>query len=442
MGGYRLAPLLEAVREFLCQYVVFPLGEHSIALALWVVHTHAIEAAEATPYIALTSPEKQSGKTRTQEALEHVVARPLRVSNASVAAIFRAVATSPPPTLFIDELDAVFSRHDGGEEMRGLVNAGHRRGAKVIRCIGEGPRVRVEDFEVFGPKVLAAIKGLPETVEDRSIIIRLQRKRPGERATRYRFRDAEANGRELAEAIGTWAQDNIDQLSEARPTIPDELADRAADGWEPLFALADLAGEGWPEAARAAALELSGVPRSDESAGLLLLAHLREIFGDEETDRLPTDRILRELIERDDGPWPSWWGAQVEKGETKGPASRIARLLKPYDIAPTKIRFDEDTTARGYLLADLEPVFERYLPPPPPGKTEQGHYEAQNQAPEQGCSDVPSVPSFPGGWEGNGQATTGGHPLAACIHCGASTARRDARDRPVHDPCLQQVATS
>ena len=37
--------------------------EQSDASALWVAHTHVIDAAEATPYLSIRSAEKQSGKT-------------------------------------------------------------------------------------------------------------------------------------------------------------------------------------------------------------------------------------------------------------------------------------------------------------------------------------------------------------------------------------------
>ncbi len=80
-----------------------------VATALWVVHTHAFEAAEATPYLAITSPERESGKTRLQEVLELLVARPLRTSNTGVAAMFREMSATHPTILF-DEADAIFGK--------------------------------------------------------------------------------------------------------------------------------------------------------------------------------------------------------------------------------------------------------------------------------------------------------------------------------------------
>ena len=62
--------LLHAIAAFLGKYVAFPSQEATDAVALWTAHTHALDAFESTPRLALLSPEKQSGKTRTLEVLE------------------------------------------------------------------------------------------------------------------------------------------------------------------------------------------------------------------------------------------------------------------------------------------------------------------------------------------------------------------------------------
>ena len=133
-----LSDILDGIVALLTRYVVFPSKAAAVAVALWVVHTHAIQVADATPYLIVTSPEKRAGKTRLQEVLEHLVANPLRTTNATVSAIFRATAEGNL-TLLFDEADAIFGRKvDGAEDLRGLLNAGHRRGATVLRCVGEG----------------------------------------------------------------------------------------------------------------------------------------------------------------------------------------------------------------------------------------------------------------------------------------------------------------
>jgi len=68
--------LLVDLVAYVKKFVIFQRDAEAVAVALWVVHTHAFEAADATPYIAVSSPEKESGKSKLLEALSLVVARP------------------------------------------------------------------------------------------------------------------------------------------------------------------------------------------------------------------------------------------------------------------------------------------------------------------------------------------------------------------------------
>ena len=43
--------------------------DQAAVVALWIAHTHSIDAFEQTPYLAITSAEKRSGKTRKLEVV-------------------------------------------------------------------------------------------------------------------------------------------------------------------------------------------------------------------------------------------------------------------------------------------------------------------------------------------------------------------------------------
>jgi hypothetical protein len=101
------ALILDAVLALVRLYVVMT-DEQAAAAALWVAHTHAIPAAEATPYLSVQSAEKRSGKSRLLDVLELVVARPWRVIQPSQAVLFRNIEKDRP-TLLLDEVDT-FSR--------------------------------------------------------------------------------------------------------------------------------------------------------------------------------------------------------------------------------------------------------------------------------------------------------------------------------------------
>ena len=125
-----LAEALRGVEQFLRRYVAFARPETVVAVVLWVAHTHAVELADATPYLAISSPEKQSGKTRLLECLG-LLARGCTglLITPTAATIYRSLEAAPEATLLLDELDAVFGdRSDKYEEVRAVINAGHRRG--------------------------------------------------------------------------------------------------------------------------------------------------------------------------------------------------------------------------------------------------------------------------------------------------------------------------
>jgi hypothetical protein len=348
-----LAALLDALCDFIRSYMVIA-APQTHAQALWVAHTHVLDAFETTPFLAVTSPEKRCGKTRLLDVLELLVARPWRAIMPSEAVLFRKI-NAVAPTLMLDETDAIFNAKRSGdtEPLRALLNAGNRRGATVPRCVG--PTQQLVDFHVFGAKVLTGIGSLPDTIADRSIPIRLARKRPDERAQRFRRREALERSEPLRQDLESWAADAVAWLEQARPEIPDGLDDRAEEAWEPLLAIAELAGGHWPDRARAAAVVLSGGDgRDDEALGVRLLADVRDVFG--ESDRLSSADLAAGLCTIEESPWGNLYGKQLD-------ARGLARRLRPFDVRPRTVRFEDGSVAKGYHREQFDDPFARYLAP-------------------------------------------------------------------------------
>jgi hypothetical protein len=164
------------------RYVVMS-EEQLLVVALWVVHTHSIQHCEQTPYLSITSPERRCGKSRLLEVLELLVARPWNTVIPSEAVLYRNIHHKQP-TLLLDEIDTIFNPRsaDKYEGHRALLNAGHRRGSTVPRCVGTS--LTVQEFRVFCAKVLAGIGTLPDTIADRSVPIRLKRRQKDEQVER------------------------------------------------------------------------------------------------------------------------------------------------------------------------------------------------------------------------------------------------------------------
>jgi hypothetical protein len=344
--------LLNDVAGFIRRYVVLS-ETQADAVALWVAHTHAIDAAETTPYLAISSAEKQSGKSRLGlDVFQLLVREPLPSMNISDAALFRAIEELSP-TLLLDEADAVFKARER-EELRGLLNAGYRRGAVAYRMGGTN-RSKLEKFKVFSAKAFIGIGDfLPDTLVDRSIPIRLKRRTREEPIERFRRRDVAPAGETLRAHLADWLEPQIDYLGAARPHLLDELDERAQEMWEPLLAIADLAGGDWPHHAATAALTLStGDEREDDSLTARLLNDIYTVFENGAGDRLRTADLIAHLVEIEESPWGDWYGKTISP-------QGLSKLLRTHRIKTMPVRV-EGETVRGYKREQFTDAFVRVL---------------------------------------------------------------------------------
>ncbi len=346
--------LLDEIESYLSRFVAYPSEHARVAHVLWIVHTHLMDAWESTPRLAFLSPEPGSGKTRALEITETLVPRPIEAVNVTPAYLFRKVADpGGSPTILFDEIDTVFGpRAKENEEIRGMLNAGHRRGAMAGRCVMRGKNVETEELPAYCGVALAGLGNLPDTILSRSVVIRMRRRSPQERVEPYRRRVHACIGRELQNRIAEWADSQRGTIGETFPDMPAGVEDRNADVWEPLLAVADEAGGRWPEGARVAAVTfVTDVAEDKQSLGVRLLADLWQVFNGH--DRLSTQDILAALLAMDEAPWRSLRGEPLD-------ARRLANLLRPYSVSSTAIRFGEKT-AKGYTSADLHDSWIRYV---------------------------------------------------------------------------------
>jgi Protein of unknown function (DUF3631) len=345
------AELLKALASAITRFVVIP-WEGAVAVALWIMHAHALDASPISPRLAIKSPEKRCGKTTLLRVIRTLVPKPLSAANITAAAMFRTVEATRP-TLLIDEADTFLSDN---EELRGIINTGHGKEGQVVRLVAIGDDFEPRAFSTFCAVAIAAIGRLPGTVEDRSIAIPLRRKRADERVERFR-EDRPGELSVLARKAARWTEDHIEKLRTADPETPADLNDRGADNWRPLLAIADLAGPVWQDWARNAALSLSADATADQdSIRTLLLADIRTAFDNSRADRMSSDDIVAFLEKLDDRPW-----SEFNRGKAITKAG-LARLLKPFRILSTTIRLDGNRTAKGYYLSAFEDAFTRYLP--------------------------------------------------------------------------------
>lgn len=346
--------MLASVYKFLGRFVAYPSDHARVAHALWIVHTHLMDKWDSTPRIAFLSAEPASGKSRALEITSLLVPRPMQAVNMSPSALFRSMGNENGlPTILYDEIDTVFGpkTKDNNEDIRGLLNAGHRRGQKAYRSQVRGTTVGVEAIEAFSALALAGLGWLPDTILTRSVIIRMRRRHPGEHVEPFRFRLHEAEGFRIRALIEQWAANAVINW----PELPNEIQDRDADVWESLIGIADAIGGDWPDRARKAAVAIVAESKDREpSLGIRLLADVRTIFST--ANAMSSKSILVALHKLDEAPWADMKGKPLnERG--------LAHRLRQYGVLPKTVRpEDAPGTARGYTRADLHDAWERYLP--------------------------------------------------------------------------------
>jgi Protein of unknown function (DUF3631) len=344
-----LASLLTDISLTIRRFIVCD-KEIADAGALWAAMTWVVDALKIAPLAVVTAPEKRCGKSEFRRLMAKFVRRPLEADGMSASVLFRGFDLWKP-TLLVDEFDT-FVADD--EDLRGIFNAGHQRGGCIWRCVGDDHEPK--RFDVFGPKLLAGIGKLPETMMDRAIVFELRRKLPNEEVERLRYAD-ETVFEALRRKLARFAEDNFEAIGASRPTLPDALNDRQQDNWETLLAVADLAGTGWSEIARAAALKLSAEKDDAMSMATELLTDVREIFVELGVDRIFSTRLVSALC-RDDRRWSSHYrGMPIT-------SVQVARILKGYGIGSKSMRIGQDN-AKGYTKDQFTEAWTRYLPPAP-----------------------------------------------------------------------------
>lgn len=346
-----LNKLLEELEEVFKRYAVLP--EHvTTALALWCVFTYLIDVMDIAPILVISSPEKRCGKTTLLSILLKLVYRPLPASNISAAALFRTIETWKP-TLIIDEADTFIKNSD---DLRGIINSGHTRPtAFVIRTVGDDHTPK--QFSTWGAKVIAVIGDVPDTINDRSIVISLKRKLQHEEIEKIRNADPSIFNN-LRSKLLRVANDNAGVIKNIRPSFPRDIniSDRALDNWEPLLAIAGLAGEDWINKVYQAAQALSPNETDVTSVGVELLQDIQKIFMEKNITKISTKDLIEALCEDEENRWVTY---NFKGNDKRITARQISRILKEYKINSKNVKFGKDSP-KGYEKIKFEDAWKRY----------------------------------------------------------------------------------
>ncbi len=313
-----LAEALDGVYEQLAMNYTAP-EPVLVVVALFSALTYVFKHWRFVPFLHICSPEPGCGKSTLAELMLNFVCKPARFGGYTEAALFRYIEREHP-TLFLEELDAIFTgKTEKCEAMRGLMNCAFQRGFPFLRCSGKREDDnKDETFEPFCPIVFCMIGSrlVPVTVRLRSIEILLQKCKV---KTRYRetpekLSAMQAAGARLAAAMQS-AEDEIP--SAPRPYTPDFPEARQLDLIEGMLTVGELAGERWAKLGRMALWSLlSGSDPSKESPPVRLLSDLKSVFypvddNGERTqvlERVGSVAMTCALGKMENSPWPTFGG--------------------------------------------------------------------------------------------------------------------------------------
>jgi hypothetical protein len=278
--------------------------------------------------------------------------------NVSAAYLFRKVGDPEgAPTILFDEVDTVFGpKAREHEDVRGLLNAGHRKGAVAGRCIVRGKTVDTVEYPAYCAVAMAGLGDLPDTLLTRAVVVRMRRRAPNERVEPFRRRLEIAAGHALQRRLAAWGRRVTESAGDDHwPEMPEGVEDRDADVWEALLAVADAAGGEWPARARAAAVAMVAESKeSTPSLGVRLLSDLRTVFEDQ--DAMHSGTVVSALLELPEAPWP-----EIADGKPLNARGLSARL-RGYGIKSKPVRIG-DKVERGYTREGLADAWARYLSP-------------------------------------------------------------------------------
>jgi hypothetical protein len=341
VDGNGLATALVAAIK---NYIVLR-DEQADTIAFWILHTWLVNEFYISPRLALTSPTKGCGKTTVLRLLNIVTRRPKRTGSISPPALFRAVEMFQP-TMLLDETEK-YVEH--GSDLHALLNEGHCKGASIMRVLGD--RLELREFGIYGAAAFARNGALPDDLDQRSIVIELQRRKADEPLEELREEPCELLIR-LARMCARWAGDNASAVRAHDPDMGD-LINRGGDNWRPLIAIASVIGGEWPSRLVKAAGKLA--PREPGSVRIILLGDIKAMAADKKADRLTSTELAETLHGLEGRPWAEWG----RNGKPISP-NQVAGLLKDFKVYPETIRVGE-RTPKGYYLNKFAEAFERYL---------------------------------------------------------------------------------
>jgi hypothetical protein len=342
--------MLDQVNGYLRRYVLMT-DDQAYTMAAYVLHTWIYQLSNVTPYMAVMSPVKQSGKTTLLDCVRDLSLNGQKVTAPTAPVLFRMAESGL--CLIWDEID----QRRPNREIMDVLNTGYKKGGSVPRNVNMGGEMYVKHFSTYCCKAFGAIgQVLHPTLIDRCIKIQLEKARDLSTITEYDTEIATKEAEPIVADLFEWAEGY--SRPTVRPARPAALDARQKELWLPLLEIGKDAdgvrGEWFRRLTRAAKHLSAGTTTSDPTIDLLY--DIRAAFGNHKW--LWSFDLLNAMHNLED---PAYLGPVT--------ASQITLALfltSHFQIGPVQIGTgpkDARVNHRGYRVAQFARTFEVYLEP-------------------------------------------------------------------------------
>jgi len=243
------------VKEEFKKYIDFVDPAYYDIVTLWVMGTYVYAIFNTYPYLFLTG-TKNSGKTKTLQVMQYMCYNAIMSNNLTGPTIFRITETFRP-TLLLDEQE-LLSHADRADIVQTILNSGYKKSSKAHRLaqskIKGKETYKIEEFELFCPKVIANITGMEEVLESRTIPIHMFTTLDPSKGNADPLKKPEGEKAELRNflylfSLQHWKEikkryDNFDEIfTTAKYPHLSLISNRNLELWKPIITLASMISE-------------------------------------------------------------------------------------------------------------------------------------------------------------------------------------------------------
>jgi hypothetical protein len=349
--------LLSLLEEVISRHVVLD-RKAALLLAYWVLHTYIFESGDVAVYVVIESPEKRCGKTTLLTVLAGLVHKPIVTSNITTGALFAAIDEFKP-TLLIDEADTYLR---GNTAMRGVLNAGNARETAFVLRLGKRFETVPADatspsksgqgvvrYNCWCPKAIALIGSVPETIADRAIVVRLNRKLTTEPSVTLKDFQPEPLRRKCLR----FALDMASRTGTTQPFDLPALNDRAAQVYGALSIIAGQAGAEREAEFKEIATAFAGEGASD-SEGVETLLDVLTVFVESGQDKMFTAELAEAISS-------GLYTVGPRFSEKPLSPAKLCCILRQYGVKTHGVRVGT-RVSKGFASTDFREALHRYTP--------------------------------------------------------------------------------